>query len=71
MAVEDIEVVFNVVGAICSSSTGALLPAFFYVRLIVLKQQRKTWKYYLSASILAVVGPYCLFSIVALYVNPE
>jgi hypothetical protein len=71
MGLEDIEVVFNVVGAICCSSFGILLPSFFYCRLVVMKQKAKTWKYYLSLVILGVMAPYCLFSVAALYVNIE
>jgi amino acid permease len=33
MALDDIEVVFNAVGAICATSIGMLLPCYFYVRL--------------------------------------
>jgi p-aminobenzoyl-glutamate transporter AbgT len=70
MGVEDIQAVFNVVGAICSSSTGVLLPVFLYVRLVVVKKQRKTWKYFIGTAVLAVLIPYCLFSVAALYIQP-
>lgn len=48
MGLDDIEVVFNAVGAICSTSIALLMPCFFYVRLINLKQQPKNIKYYLA-----------------------
>jgi amino acid permease len=71
LGVDDIEAVFNVVGAICSSSVCILLPTFFYIRLVHIKNKSKTWKYYLSCAILAVLTPYCLFSVAALYINIE
>jgi amino acid permease len=69
VGVDDIEAVFNVIGAICSSSIGILLPCFFYFRLVVKKRKARTLKYYVALVIFAVMAPYCLFSIVALYVN--
>lgn len=71
MGVNDIEVVFNVVGAICSSSVCILLPTFFYIRLVSLKHKKKQWKYYLSYGLLVLMTPYCLFSVAALYINIE
>lgn len=69
LGVDSIESVFNVVGALCSSSVCVLLPCLFYFRLVVLKKQPKGWKYYLSIAMFAIIAPYCLFSIVALYVH--
>lgn len=70
LAVEDIEAVFNVIGAICSTSIAILLPCFFYVRLIIMKKQKKGIKYYVSIVLGCIMGPYALFSIAALYVSP-
>lgn len=71
MGLDDIEVVFNAVGAICSTSIALLLPCFFYVRLIILKGQPKNIKYYLAIAIMAVMAPYAIFSIIALQVAKE
>jgi amino acid permease len=65
MGVEDIESVFNIVGAICSTSIMILLPTLFYVRLIGKKKQQKGVKYYLSIVIFGVMAPYALFAIIA------
>lgn len=65
MGVEDIEGVFNIVGAICSTSIMILLPTFFYVKLIGSKKQSKGLKYYLSLIIFGVMAPYALFAIIA------
>ena len=66
--VDNIESVFNVVGAVCSTSISTLLPCFFYVKLIKLRKQPITWKYYLSWAIFGIMTPYALFSIIALYI---
>jgi amino acid permease len=68
IVVDNIESVFNIVGAICSTSISTLLPCFFYVKLIRLRKQPVTWKYYLAGLIFCVMTPYTMFSIVALYV---
>jgi amino acid permease len=68
MGVDDIEAVFNVIGAICSSSIGTILPCFFYFRLIVQKKQKKTLNYYIAWVIFVIITPYSIFSVIALYV---
>lgn len=68
---DDIEAVFNVVGAVCSTSISMLLPCFFYFRLVALTGQPRRWKFYLSIAIFAVMTPYAVLSVVALYVNPD
>ena len=70
VGVDNIEAVFNVIGAICSSSIGILLPCFYYFRLIDKKKQPRNIKYYVSFILFLVIAPYALFSIVALYINP-
>lgn len=71
VGVEDIKPVFNIVGAICSTSIAILLPCLFYFKLIEQQEQRKSWIYYTSIVIFCVMGPYAIFSIVALYVHPN
>jgi amino acid permease len=69
VGVDNIEAVFNVLGAICSSSICLLLPCFFYCKLILKLKQKKTIKYYLSWVMMLVMTPYALFSIVSMYVT--
>jgi len=70
MGVDDIEAVFNVIGAVCSSSIGILLPTFFYFRLVDKRKQPRKVSYYIALVICIIMTPYSLFSIVALYVGP-
>lgn len=70
MGVDDIEAVFNVVGAICSTSIGVLLPTFYYFMLVRKRKRPFTVKYYVAVVIFVVMAPYSLFSIVAHYVKP-
>lgn len=65
VAVDDIEVVFNIVGAICSTSIGVLLPCLFYFVLVNKKSKPKSWKYYLSYVMFIIMAPFAIFSIVA------
>jgi hypothetical protein len=69
MAVDDIEILFNALGAICAASVCPLLPCYFYFRLVLIKKQPKRIKFYLAVVILFVMTPYSIFSIVCLYVN--
>lgn len=69
IGVDDIKIVFNLVGAICSSLTGILLPCFFYFRLIIIKNQPKTVKFYVSIALTLIMAPYALFAIIAQYIN--
>lgn len=59
------------IGAVCSTSVSVLLPCFFYFRLIMIKKQKRTYKFYLSIILFSTIAPYALFSIIALYVGPE
>lgn len=69
LAVDSIEAVFSLSGAICSSSVCVLLPCFFYFRLVAIKKPVRNWKYYGSIALFWAIGPYCIFSIVCLYIN--
>ena len=69
VGVDDIEAVFNIVGAVCSTSIGILLPCFFYVKLISMKKQRKNWKYFLSAAMFWVFGLFAIFAIISEYIQ--
>lgn len=63
--VDDIESVFNIVGAVCSNSIGILLPCLFYFMLVHRKNKKKTIKYYTTIVIFVIMLPYALFSIIA------
>ena len=39
MGVDSIESVFNIIGAVCSTSVSILMPCFFYFRLINIRKQ--------------------------------
>lgn len=61
--------VFNLIGALSSSSMNFLLPNYYYVKLVSLNNYKKDWKYYFSFGILVVMIPFCLFLVVALYLK--
>jgi amino acid permease len=67
ISVDNIEAVFNIIGAICSSSIGVLLPCFFYFQLIKKKKKTRTSLYYITIAIFSIMAPFALFSIVAQY----
>jgi len=69
LGVDDIEVVFNVVGAVCSSSINILLPCFYYFMLVVKRKKEKTIKFYVAVAVFVLMAPYSIFSVVALYVK--
>ena len=71
VGVDDVEVVFNSIGAVCSTSIAILLPCYFYCRLVVLRGQPKTVRFYLSMVVFAVMAPYAIFSVIALHVASE
>ena len=65
----NVQVVFNFIGAVTSSTLNVLLPNYYNVRLININNFRKGWKYYLSLAILVVMVPFCVFQIISLYVK--
>ena len=66
---DDIEAVFNIVGAICATSIGALFPMYFYVSLIKKKHKPKKLLYYLSIVLGFMLAPYAIFSIIAKFIS--
>ena len=66
---DDIEIVLNVIGAVCSSSIGMLLPCLFYFKLVPRKRKIKKFVYYVSILVFSVMVPFAVFSIVAKYVK--
>ena len=69
MGVDDIEIVYNAIGAICSTSIVVVLPCLFYVRLIKKNNKAKGLRYYSSWILMIVMTPYSIFSIIALYTS--
>lgn len=69
MGVDSIESVFNIIGAVCSTSVSILMPCFFYFQLINMRKQPKHITYYIAIVLLCIMGPYALFSIAALYID--
>lgn len=67
LVVNDIEIVFNAIGGICTSSIGFLMPCYFYVRLTMQKRRPKTVKWYVAIVIFVIMAPYSIFSVISLY----
>ena len=65
---ESIELIFNFLGAICETLVEFLLPAIFYVMLILKEEQPKNFIYYFAVGLIIVIIPFSLFSVVASYV---
>ena len=69
LTVDSIEIVFNAIGAICSTSISIVLPCVFYIRLVVQGGKARSWKYFLALVLTCLITPYAIFSMVALYVG--
>jgi amino acid permease len=67
ISVDDIEVVFNFIGAICSTTIAILLPCFFYFMLIIKKNKPRNIKFYISITFFVIMVPFAIFSVVAQY----
>ncbi len=69
IVVDDIEAVFNIIGAVCSTSIGILLPCFFYFMLIIKKNKKRTFKFYISLLVFGIMAPFAVFSVIAKYIE--
>jgi hypothetical protein len=67
--VEDIELVFNGIGAICSSSIGMLLPTYFYFTLVIKNKQKRNSNFYLAIGMFVVMVPFAIFAVIAQYAH--
>ena len=67
ISVDNIAVVFNFIGAVCSTSISVLLPCFFYFQLIRKKNKPRHELFYLTIILFSVMIPFALFSLVAQY----
>lgn len=68
LSVDDIEVVFNIIGAVCSSSIGVLLPCAFYFLLVQKKRKARKFTYFISLVVFMIMLPFAIFSVVAKYI---
>ena len=67
LSVDNIEMVFNFIGAVCSTSIAILLPCFFYFMLIIKKEKKRNINFYASIVIFSIMLPFALFAVVAQY----
>ena len=68
-AVDDIEDVFNIVGAIASNSINFIFPAMFYMLLIRKKNKPKKMQYYISVGLFCFFIPFGIFSVVSKFLK--
>jgi amino acid permease len=66
---DDIEAVFNIIGAVCSTSISALLPCFFYFILVVKKKKQRNFKFFAAIVAFCIMAPFAIFSVVAKYIQ--
>lgn len=69
MLTDDITVVFNAIGAICSTSNLIFLPYSFYILLIRKKDKPRKMYFYVAVIIFMIMIPFAIFSIVAKYIH--
>lgn len=67
LSVDNIAIVYNAIGAICSTSIGVLLPCLFYFELVRKKKKDKKLLYYVTIVLFIAIIPFGLFSMVAQY----
>ncbi len=67
ISVDDIEIVFNFIGAIASNAIGAILPCMFYYLLVKYKGKKITWRYHLSKVLFYFFIPFGIFSVITKY----
>lgn len=68
LGVDDIEVVFNLLGGITISAIAPILPCVFYISLVIQKRQQRGAKFYFAIIVFCIMTPYSIFSVVSLYV---
>ena len=69
IAVDDIEDVFNIVGAIASNAIAFIFPAMFYMLLVQKKNKPKKLHYYISVVLFAFFIPFGIFSVVSKFLK--
>ncbi len=68
ISVDDIEAVFNLVGAVASNAIGYIFPCMFYYLLVKYKNKTKTYNYYIARTLFYFFIPFGVFSVVAKYI---
>ena len=66
---QNIELVFNFLGAVCETMVAVILPCLFYVMLVNREEQKKKFIYYIAILVLVFIIPYSIFSVIASYVD--
>ena len=67
ISVDDIEIVFNFIGAIASNAIGAILPCMFYYLLVKYKGKKITYRYHLAKVLFYFFIPFGIFSVITKY----
>ena len=65
IAVDDIEDVFNIVGAVASNAISFIFPGLFYWMMIKRKNKEENIRYYLSIFIVCFFIPFGIFAVVS------
>ena len=71
ISVDDIEIVFNFVGAIASNAIGAIFPCMFYYLLVKYKKKQITYSYHIAKVMFYFFIPFGMFSVIAKYLPTE
>ena len=65
MAVDDIEDVFNIVGAVAANAISFIFPSLFYITLVKRKKRPVTYRYYLSLAVFVFFIPFGIFAMIS------
>lgn len=71
ISVDDIEVVFNFVGAIASNAIGAIFPCMFYYLLVKYKRKKITLSYHIAKVLFYFFIPFGIFAVITKYLPEE
>jgi amino acid permease len=69
ISVDNVEAVFNIVGAISATSISMLMPAYFYFALVIKKKKPLKIIFYLAIIMFVIMVPFGIFAVVAQYVK--
>lgn len=70
-SVDDVEIVFNVVGAVASNAISFIFPSMFYFMLVVKKNKPKKPYFYLAAFLWIFFIPFGIFSVITKFLHHE
>lgn len=71
IAVDDIEDVFNIVGAIASNAIAFIFPSLFYFMMVRRKNKPKRWHYYAALACFCFFVPFGIFAVVSKFLVSE